>query len=81
MAETLKTYAVQCPDPNCAEEFTIERGPETLVDDGELIPCPVCQEEWEWEFSADVITLLQPEDDEEEEYDEDDESNDDDDED
>jgi hypothetical protein len=66
MADTLKPYAVQCPDPDCAEEFTIERAPEALLDDGEMISCPVCQEEWEWEFEAGVITLLLPEDDDEE---------------
>jgi len=55
---TMKTYTVTCPDEGCAEEFTIERDPETLGDDGELIECPACFEEWEWEHENGVITLL-----------------------
>lgn len=55
---TLKTYTVTCPDPDCAKKFTIERDPETLGDDGELIECPACFNEWEWEYEDGVITLL-----------------------
>jgi hypothetical protein len=76
MAE-LKTYTVTCPDPDCAEEFTIQRDPETLGDDGELIQCPACGEEWEWEHEAGFITLLPDfdleDDEDEDEDDEDDE--------
>lgn len=68
---TLKTYTLKCPDPDCAEEFTIERDPETLGDDGELIECPFCFNEWEWEYEDGVITLL-ADDDEDDEDDEDD---------
>jgi hypothetical protein len=55
---TLKTYTVTCPDPDCAGTFDIERDPETLGDDGELIECPFCFNEWEWEHEAGIITLL-----------------------
>jgi hypothetical protein len=52
MAATLKTYLVQCPDPDCAEEFTIDRDPAELAKgDGDLIPCPTCLEEWEWDYT------------------------------
>ena len=86
MADTLKTYAVRCPNPDCAEEFTIERTPEMLVDDGELIPCPACKEEWEWEFEpeAGIITLMEDdfkEDRLEEDFEDDDDDEEDDDED
>ena len=57
MADTLKTYSLICPDTNCAEEFDIERAPETLVEDGECIQCPACGEEWEWEYDAEADTL------------------------
>ena len=67
---TLKTYTVTCPDEDCAEEFTIERDPETLGDDGELIECPACFNEWEWEHDkAGVITLLPDWDEDEDEND------------
>ena len=83
MAE-LKTYPVTCPDEDCAEEFTIERDPETLGDDGELIECPGCLEEWEWEHEDGIITLVPDidleDDDEEDEEDEDEGQEDDDDE-
>lgn len=56
------TFNVACPDEDCAEEFTIEREPKDLEEGGELIACPACLEEWEWEYDAvDGIVLTLPE--------------------
>ena len=65
MADTLKTYSLICPDTDCAEEFDVSRTPESLVEDGECICCPACDEEWEWEYDAeaDTLQLLADEDD------------------
>lgn len=58
MAATLKTYDVVCPDPDCAEEFEVERDPaELLSGDGDLIECPACLEEWEWDYDQESDTL------------------------
>jgi hypothetical protein len=57
MADTLKTYNLICPDPDCAEGFTVEYSPADLVEDGECIECPACGEEWEWEYDAEADTL------------------------
>jgi hypothetical protein len=57
MADTLKTYNLICPDTDCDEEFDIERVPGTLVEGDECIQCPVCGEEWEWEYDAEADTL------------------------
>lgn len=63
----MKTYTLVCPDPDCAEEFDIELDPATLTEDGDLIECPGCFDEWEWEYDAptDTLSLLPDEDDEE----------------
>ena len=65
MADTLKTYNLICPDTDCAEAFTVEYAPADLVEDGECIQCPACDEEWEWEYDAeaDTLQLLADEDD------------------
>jgi hypothetical protein len=58
MAQTLNTYTVICPDPNCLEEFEIERDPMELArGDGELVECPACLDEWEWEYDQETDTL------------------------
>lgn len=57
----MKTFTLICPDPDCAEEFDIELEPATdLTDNSDLIECPACLEEWEWEYGAeaDTLTLL-----------------------
>lgn len=56
----MKTYTLTCPDSDCAHEFTLECDPETLADGGELIECPKCLDEWEWEHdpATDVLTLI-----------------------
>jgi hypothetical protein len=51
MAQTLKTYVVVCPASYCAEEFQVERDPAELAQgEGDLIECPACLEEWEWDY-------------------------------
>jgi hypothetical protein len=63
----MKTFTLTCPDPDCAEEFDIELEPATdLTDNSDLIECPACLEEWEWEYDAeaDTLILLPDEDDE-----------------
>jgi len=55
MADTLKTYELECP--GCDEVFTIECAPAQLADGGELIECPACLTEWEWEYDPDADTL------------------------
>jgi hypothetical protein len=63
-----KTYTLTCPDEDsCANEFQYEADPTTIGDGGELIRCPKCGEEWEWEydFKADTLELLPDEEDEE----------------
>ena len=58
MAATLKTYDVVCPDPDCTEEFQVERDPaELATGEGDLIPCPLCGEEWEWDYIQEGDTL------------------------
>ena len=58
MADTiLHTYELICPDPQCFEEFTVERSPADLSDGGELIQCPACQESWEWDYDEATDTL------------------------
>ena len=56
----MKTYSLICPDPDCAAEFDVELDPATLTEDGDLIECPECLDEWEWEYDAeaDTLTLL-----------------------
>ena len=54
----MKTYTLVCPDPDCAEEFDIELDPATLEDEGDLIECPSCLEEWEWEHDAETDALV-----------------------
>jgi len=67
MADTtnLKTFDLICPDPNCAESFQYVLDPAVLTDEGELIECPACLTEWEWEYEADKLTLLADAEDEE----------------
>jgi hypothetical protein len=73
----MKTYTLTCPDPDCAESFDIELDPTTLTDEGELIECPECLEEWEWEYDAVTgILALLPDEDEDEEDEDDDEAED-----
>jgi hypothetical protein len=64
----LKTFTLVCPDPDCAEEFELELDPATLTEEADLIECPACLDEWEWEYVAetDALTLLP----DEEEFDE-----------
>jgi hypothetical protein len=51
MAETLKTYDVVCPDPDCATEFQVTCDPAELAKgEADLIECPACLEEWEWDY-------------------------------
>lgn len=58
MAQTLKTYDVVCPDPDCAEEFQVERDPAELAQgEGDLIECPSCLEEWEFDYYPETDTL------------------------
>ena len=67
-------HTVICPDEACAAEFSVERSPEELRDEGELIACPTCGEEWEWDYSADTgLVLALPEEDSDLDDDEDDE--------
>ena len=54
---TLHTYELTCPDPDCDEEFDVERSPAALVDGGELIQCPGCGEFWEWGYDEANDTL------------------------
>ena len=55
----MKTFTLICPDPDCAEEFDIELEPATdLTDNSDLIECPACLEEWEWEYDAEADTLI-----------------------
>ena len=65
MADTTKTYSLICPDTDCAQEFNVEYAPAELIDGGECIECPACDEEWEWEYDAeaDTLQLLADEDD------------------
>lgn len=65
MADTLKSYELVCP--GCDEEFTVDLAPEALADDGDLIECPACFNEWEWAYDpdADTLELLADEDSEE----------------
>ena len=76
MAET-KTYELRCPDPYCEAEFKLEIDPEALADGGELITCPECKGEWEWQLLDDGTLELSDEaeldDDEEDELDDEDE--------
>ena len=62
----MKTYSLVCPDPDCTAEFDAELDPATLTEDGDLIECPECLDEWEWEYVAetDTLTLLPDEEDE-----------------
>ena len=53
----MKTFTLICPDPDCAEEFDIDLDPSTLTEDAELIECPACLEEWEWEYAPETETL------------------------
>ena len=54
----MKTFTLICPDPDCAEEFDIELEPAAdLTDDSDLIECPTCLEEWEWEYAPETETL------------------------
>ena len=57
MADT-KTYHLECP--YCAEEFDNPMTPEELIDGGELITCPECDEELEWEYdtASDTLELI-----------------------
>ncbi len=56
MAQTLKTYDLGCPD--CDHEFTVERDPAELANgDGELIECPNCFTEFEWDYDGETDTL------------------------
>lgn len=58
MAATLKTYDVVCPDPDCDKVFTVGRDPAELAEgEGELITCPACQEEWEFDYYPETDTL------------------------
>ena len=62
----MKTYTLICPDPDCAAGFDIELEPADLSEDGDLIECPLCLEEWEWSYAAETDTLtLIPDEDEE----------------
>lgn len=67
MAQTLKTYAVTCPD--CDADFTVERDPAELANgNGDLIECPNCFDEFEWDYDQEADTLeLTPYDDDEDE--------------
>lgn len=68
MADTTNlktTFDLICPDPDCAEPFQVELDPAVLTDDGDLITCPECFEEWEWEYEAGNLQLLTDEDQEE----------------
>jgi hypothetical protein len=81
------TYKLKCPEPSCADEFTVEidptaEGPDGLLDgQGELITCEACGEEWEWHYvpETDTLTLLltDADEDDEDEADKDDEEEDD----
>jgi hypothetical protein len=53
----MKTYTLICPDPDCADEFDIKLEPADLSEDGDLIECPTCFEEWEWSYAAETDTL------------------------
>lgn len=56
MAQTLKTYDVVCPD--CDEAFQVERDPAELAKgDGDLIECPNCYTEFEWDYDETADTL------------------------
>ena len=65
MADTLKMYSLICPEIDCSTEFDVQLSPEALAEDGDLITCPACGEEWEWEYDAeaDTLQLLADEDD------------------
>jgi hypothetical protein len=62
-----KTFTLICPDELCEAEFPYEADPQTIGDGGELITCPKCGEEWEWEFDLKAETLeLLPDEEEDE---------------
>ena len=64
----MTTYGLECP--GCGEEFDIDLEPAQLGDDGDLIECPNCFNEWEWGYDADAGTLeLLPDEDEDEDGD------------
>jgi hypothetical protein len=65
MADTLNTYDVVCP--GCDEEFQIQRAPAELAQgEGDLLECPACFNEWEWDYEepTDTLELCGDEDDE-----------------
>jgi transcription elongation factor Elf1 len=59
MADTtpnLKSFDLTCPE--CGEDFEIECDPAvSLTDDGDLIECPNCFNEWEWDYDQEAGTL------------------------
>jgi hypothetical protein len=68
-----QTYKLECP--GCEKEFQIEADPAiAFVDGGDLITCPLCKEEWEWDHQADEDPPLMLMGDDEEEEDDDDET-------
>ena len=56
MADTLSTYDVVCP--GCDEEFQVQRAPVELAQgEGDLIECPGCVNQFEWDYDEDTDTL------------------------
>jgi hypothetical protein len=56
MAATLKTYDVICPA--CEWDFQVSRDPAELAKgDGELVECPNCFDEFEWDYDETADTL------------------------
>lgn len=60
-------YTLTCPDEDCGHEIKHEAEPATFLEGGDLIKCPKCGEEWEWDFAPDEdpALILVPDDDEE----------------
>lgn len=68
MADTTKTYRLECPNPDCEEVFEVQLSLAALTDGGDCIVCPECGEEIEWEYDAasETLELIVEEDDEDE---------------
>jgi hypothetical protein len=63
----MQYYDLTCP--GCSHEFTYSTTAATLADGGDLIECPMCHNEWEWEYLPDEneLALLPDEEGEEDE--------------
>jgi len=60
----LKTFTLTCPDPECGKTFDLQVDIDALLASGDLIECPNCFEEWEWDLddTTGVLVLLSDED-------------------